>query len=224
MVLDVAGAFRSGVDKLVSRNGIVLTAALILNNILFITLPTELLQPGRLTSDLFATALVELIGLVISMAIIVVAIRTFIADRRDSIAEEDIHHRLGGATLHLTIGHLVAIIIVAAGFILIVPGFYLLVSLLFWHIIVVMEDEDFVDGFRESWRFVRGHRWKLFGLVLGLIGIVILLQLIGTGTARVADSSVFESLVFDALYAVGVVYSLGVVTDAYNQIRGEPDL
>ena len=49
---------------------------------------------------------------------------------------------------------------------LVIPGLFVLVSLLFAAVYIADRDENVLDAIRDSWGLASGNRWQLFGLVL----------------------------------------------------------
>ncbi len=66
-------------------------------------------------------------------------------------------------------------IMVVVGFILlIVPGIYLAIKYQFFQFLIIDEDMDVIESFKESGRITEGSKWNLFFFVLLLILIVII--------------------------------------------------
>lgn len=57
---------------------------------------------------------------------------------------------------------------------LVVPGIILSIVFTFATMLVIDRELGPFDAFKESARLTKGHRWKLFGLMLALIGVNIL--------------------------------------------------
>lgn len=76
--------------------------------------------------------------------------------------------------MNLFVGVIVVTVAVVIGFVLFeIPGFFLPVSLYFWGLFVIVEDENFIEGLQHSWSLTKGNRITLFGL--GAIVFVIVL-------------------------------------------------
>src|SRR5699024_4475307 len=84
--------------------------------------------------------------------------------------------RIGWAVLNTIVGGIVFGIAVGIGFILLViPGIFLLVTLTFWAVFVAVEDQNFVEGFRSSWKLTKGHRFRLLGLGIAVVAIAVII-------------------------------------------------
>lgn len=115
---------------------------------------------------------VSLLGLVVGAA----AIRTFVTDDTETLPGSRFTHNLGWLLVNLFVGYIVFAIVVGIGFFLLVfPGVFLLVSLWFWAVPVAVDDENFVEGFSDSWALTSGNRLWLFvlGFIVAIIAVVI---------------------------------------------------
>lgn len=116
--------------------------------------------------------LVSLVGLVVAAA----TIRTFVTDDTETLPGSRFTRNLVWMVVNLIVGWIVFSIVVGIGFVLLVlPGIFLLVSLFFWNVYVIVEDQNFIEGFQNSWALTRGNRIMLFilGVVVVIIGVVI---------------------------------------------------
>lgn len=226
MVLDIGNALWNGVIRTFSRNGLILAGTLFVIHLVFTTAPTAVLTAGTSTAqaavqNAFALSVLGLIGFIMSAIVMVAAIRYMLADGAELPSTYFTDH-IGSATLNLIAGIVVVSIIVSVGFVLIIPGLYLLVSLLFWHIVVVDENEDFIDGLRGSWRITREHMWRLFAMVLGMFAALMVIGIVGGVVAGVVDSIALQTAFSGALGAIGTVYVIAVTADAYKQLTPGP--
>ena len=158
---------------------------------------------------------------VLSVVAMAAALRTFVTEETGTIAGEYLTRNLGWMLLNLIVGYVVFVIALWVGFLLLfVPGLFLLVSLYFWFVLVVVEDQNFVEAFQNSWALVKGSRWKLLGL--GIIVMVVAWVLIGVPFLLV---SVLSPWIFLAVYAVtGAIYGVFAVATtarAYVQLSAE---
>ena len=161
-------------------------------------------------------ALVVLLAL---QAVNVVLIRVMAADRQ-VITRETYTRRMGWVLLNSIVASVVVGLLTMIGFVLLViPGLFVLVSLLFAAVYIADRDENVLDAIRDSWGLASGNRWQLFGLVLvvfvGFFAVSFPLDfLLPTGsTLSLVASTVLNTVL--------VVYQLAVITDAYRQLRGE---
>lgn len=188
MSVDIGQAVQEGGKRTIARNGLYLVAIVwvlnVLNGLFGNTIardvmgevpgggfgappmgPTLGLSPG------LAGVLSFVVGLV--MAVVVAGvIRTFVTDETEALPPETFTRNLLWMLVNLVIGGIVFGIVVGIGFVLlVVPGIFLLVSLVFWNVYVVVEDENFVEGFKRSWDLTGGNRLMLF--VLGVVVLII---------------------------------------------------
>lgn len=241
MPLDIETALGEGVERTIARNGLLLVAILfgisLLNGLAaFGALrrlgamgmgpffggatgpfgglrhaPTVELSPGT------AGAL----GLLLTLATIVVtigALRTFVTDETERLPPEAFSRNVVLAVLNLLVGGLVFGIVVGIGFILLVlPGFFLLVSLFFWNVFVVVEDRNFIDGFRSSWALTRGHRWRLFALGVAVLVVTAVVNLL-FGLPGVLLPNVLAFTLGQLGSALTTVFTLATVARTYDQL------
>lgn len=157
---------------------------------------------------------VTLLGLVVTAA----ALRTFVTDDTETLPGDRFTHNLGWLLVNLIVGWIVFAIAVAIGFVLlIVPGFFLLVSLFFWETVVAVEDENFVDGFSESWDLTRGNRWWL--LLLGVLVLVISAIVSAIfGAIGIVGGGWFDLLVGQIGSAFAGVFVLATTARTFTQL------
>lgn len=194
MPVDIGRAVREGVERTTARNGLLFVGILFVVGILnglFSTEVTrevamapagrpEFAQPGGYApslglSPVVAGALSVLLALV-SVVVTLGMVRTFVSGETETIPTEHFSRNLLWAVLNLIVGSIVFGIAVGIGLlVLVVPGLFLLVSLFFWNVYVIVEDQNFVEGFRNSWSLTAGRRLRLFGLgvVVAVIGLAI---------------------------------------------------
>lgn len=218
MTMEVAVALRRGVDYTVSRTGSAFMAVFLLLDFLFAGVPSILVDTTAAVSNLFATSMAALIGLILSMTVTVVAFRMFAA--YDLAGPENRYdtRRIGAATVNMVVGALVAAILIGIGFILIIPGLFLLVSLLFWPAFVAIEDQDFMDAFRHSWRMTAGHRWRVLLLALGILLVLVMIGAVTALFTFVTPGRLVPAFIVSAANAFTTVFSIAAVTDAYTQL------
>lgn len=217
MELQVGEALRKGYDTVVARSGVMLVLVFAVVNLIFLAGPASILGPVQNPTNAFALGIGGLIGVIISTVVLVVAIRTITAEEREMIPEAFYRRQLGTATINLLLGEIVAAVIIGLGFVLIIPGLYLLVSLLFWQIFVAVENEDFIDAFRSSWALSADNRWSILFLVVGVLVVLIGIQAVNLLLSAVVSPA--APLINAVFTSVGTVYAVGAVVAAYNQLQ-----
>ncbi len=218
MELDVPGVLRRSFDRIMTRSGGVFMVLLLVIAILFTGVPVTVLDTTW-TPHAFLIGVFGIMGGVLSVIVIAAAIRTFLRDDPHNVSWDAFTERLGFVTVHLVLGHLVAVAVIGIGFLLIVPGIYLLVSLIFWYIVVVEEHTDFVDAYRKSWRISRGHRWHILGLLLVVVLVAVVLLAVATFLATLSPGLLLNTGLSSAVTAFVTVWSVAVFTEAYRQVQ-----
>ncbi len=155
-----------------------------------------------------------------SVVVTVGAVRAAVHRDSDRMPRERFTDRIGWTVLNLVVGGLVFAVVVGIGLVLLVlPGIYLLVALLFWNIIVIVEGTSFIEAMQRSWDMTRGDRLTVFGLgvllvvITAIIGAVVSIPtLLGSGMGGVG------TVLAQAGSAVTTVLTLSVLAAAYNQL------
>ncbi|HET7325494.1 MAG TPA: hypothetical protein VFJ06_14295 [Halococcus sp.] len=170
---------------------------------------------------LVAGLLSLVVGLV-SLVVSIGAIRVFVSDETERLPREYFTRNMGWAVLNFIVGAIVFGIAVGLGLVaLILPGIFLLVSLLFWSAFVAVEDQNFIEGFRSSWGLTRGHRLKL--LLLG-IAVALIALVVGAVFGLGAVGGVFVGFVLvQAGSAIVTVFSTAALAIAYTELTALRD-
>ncbi|WP_132060951.1 hypothetical protein [Halorussus amylolyticus] len=182
--------------------------------------PAEGMQPYAPSLGL-SPVVASLLSLLLAIGSIVVtlgALRTFVSEETEQVPRENFRHNLLWAGVNLVIGGIIFGIVVAIGFVfLIIPGLFLLVSLFFWEIYVAVEDENFIEGFQNSWGLTGGHRLRLFGLGVLVVFIAIVVS-IGFGIPGIFLPDFLGFLIAELGSAFIGVFFLAATAQAYNQL------
>lgn len=240
MSLDIGSIIVDGAKRTFKRNGLILAGLLFVVSLLSSVFSNSLLQamfeegilPSQYMTESIPLALgvsstVSGIGLfltfIASAVVGITALRTLVSDETETIPREYVTRNLGLAIVNLFFGGIAFAIAVTLGFIaLIVPGFFLLVSLYFWNVFVIVEDQNFIEAFKSSWNLTEDHRIELFGL-----GVIVV---IGAGVIGAVFSAVGSvigillgttaSTVFTQIpNAFLSVFTVATLAQAYNQLR-----
>lgn len=238
MSLQIGAALREGGYRLASRTGAILTVAYVLlyavymvafNDIVNaayaeIDVEIEALSPA-LGADPTVSGLVVLACLVLLSWLTVVAVRAFVADERDGIPRELLVDRAAFATANLVVGGIVLTVLLTVGFmLLVVPGVFLAVSLIFMTMYVAVEDDNFLAAMRESWRLTKGERLSIFLLFLVVFAVVFAISIamgIVSMIAVFAGASVVVDLLNVLVLGPAIMYNLAVLSVAFVQIRDD---
>lgn len=233
MSVNIGQALREGITRAFSRNGVLLIVAwtvigavslLAYNSwfeAIYAGLPTQpmLIGPSLDIAPLYA-GIASLLLYLLSFVFMAGALRTFVTDERRTLPLEYFTRNLGWMLLNLVVGFVLFYIALWIGFILlVVPGIFLLVSLFFWFVLVVVEDQNFFEAFRNSRRMTKGNRWSLVGI--GLIVTVVGWILMGIPMAISFALSDWVGLVLLAIAAsIYGVISLATTARVYVQLTG----
>ena len=241
MTFDIEGVLRQGISRTVARNGLLLAAVLFVvsavNAIVGLGVSRWVADRGVLPmmppfqagvdAALFSVppavgGLVSLLASLVTLALTIGAIRTFVSDETDRLPRANFTEDLVWPGLNFIVGAIVFGVVVGIGFVLLViPGIFLLVTLVFWTVFVAVEDENFVDGMRSSWALTRGHRLRLFLLGVAVIIVEIVVSAV-FGIGGLASGLV--GVVFaQAGSALTTVFSLATLGAAYNQLVALPE-
>ena len=233
MAVNIGQSLREGITRAFSRNGILLIVAwtvisavsLLAYNSWFAAIyagmPTDpmLIGPSLDIAPLYA-GLGSLLLYLLSFVFMAGALRTFVTDERQTLPLEYFTRNAGWMLLNLILGFVLFYIGLWIGFILlIVPGIFLLVSLFFWFVLVVIEDQNFYTAFKNSWAMTKGNRWSLLGI--GLIVTVVGWVLMGIPMAISFALSDWIGLLLLAIAAsIYGVISLATTARVYVQLTG----
>lgn len=194
MSVDIGGLVREGIERTTERNGLLLVGVLfvvgLLNGLFSASItrgmmPMQAGRPGMLQpggyapslglSPVVAGVLSLLLG-VVSILVTIGAVRTFVSEETEALPREHFTRNALWTVINLIVGGIVFGIAVGIGFLLlIVPGIFLLVSLFFWNVYVIVEDQNFIEGLQSSWALTGGNRLRLFalGVVVAVVGFAI---------------------------------------------------
>ncbi len=229
MTLSLRGVLRDGADRLSTVNGtlfigiiFLLTAAI---EAVLGGMRTGMNLPGP-TADLLTVSPVSLsisapmwalsvgIGLlfVFTLAATIVLIRLVLADEMRAVPMT-VYDALVPAVARLAATGLIVLVLTMIGSVLLVlPGLFLLVSLLFYAVFIA-RGHGILASLRGSWGLASGTRLKLFVLVVVLLGLNMVLEAVAY--------FVPWPTVGLLLSAIGTVYGLTVTVEAYRQLGGE---
>jgi uncharacterized membrane protein len=111
-----------------------------------------------------------------------------------------------GKYLKIILAHLIVVALTIIGFmLLIIPGFIVLCRLAFVSYLVMDKDMEPMQAVEKSWQLTRGHGWKIFGmavisvfLVIGglvffIVGVIISFMWIHSAFATLYQSVIYHS-------------------------------
>lgn len=248
MSLSVAGALRDGLGRTFERNGLQLVAVflgvrvattvasdtLARANIEFArqlgTVPAEGAAGGFLPGvaetptpfalglSLPAAALLAFAVALLAEAVRIVAVRTMVADRVDTVPGEYIRRNIGIATINGFVGGVIVITLTAIGLVfLVIPGLFLALSFFFVRQEIAVRDVNFVEAMNGSWALSKGHRLQLFVLAAALVFAWLVGAIPGAIAGALAPAA--GVVVGAAAQAVVAVFGIASVSRAYVQLR-----
>lgn len=236
MSVNIGQVIQEGGKRTVAKNGLYFVAIIwilsVINGLLGNTVARNLMgqfpgemgpggPPGMGPSLGLSPGIAIGLSLVISLILVIVgaaAIRTFVSAETNTIPTENFTRNLLWMLINLIIGGIVFGIIVGIGFVLLViPGIFLLVSLFFWNLYVVVEDQNFIEGLQNSWALTKGNRIMLF--FLGVIVIIITAVLSGIfGVPQVFVGGFVGLAIAQLGSALGTVFTVATAARTYNQL------
>lgn len=243
MSLDIGDALREGYGRAIAPSGRqFFVAAFLVQLVQSVTSQSQevsvgppfledpvVVDPGPLAIDFGpgTLALLGLAGTILSVYVLLVGIRLFVADSPDRIP--DVHYRenLLVPWVNLFVGTIVFGILVGVGLVLfILPGLFVLTTLLFFGARIAVEDENFVGAMGSSWRLTRGNRIRIFLLLLAVLVVLIGISIGFAVLAApiVVVSPALSSVVEIAGQTAGTVYATAVLARAYVQLTRSEDV
>lgn len=245
MSLNVSTVVREAAGRTISRNGVVFVAvfaalgalsAVVTDSafLLLDSLATEVegAQPVDVPAPLgvampgSVVLLLGLVWLLANAAASVVAMRVLVSEHVDTVPDDLLSRRLTRATMSDIAAEIVAAVLIGIGLLLlVVPGIFLAVCFYFSRPLIAVEDRGFVDALAESWRLSRGHRLRVFALlvIVVLVGFAVSVPTTLV-SALFAGAPAVGSVLGIVLGAVTTVFGLAVVARAFAHLReDEPE-
>lgn len=183
---------------------------------------------------------------IISAIVGIVAIRTFVSDEKETIPEEFYKRNLISALLNMAAGGLVfGIVLLAAIGIPVLPGailaltgisgagliltgigaligtpimIYIALSLYFWTFYVIVEDQNFIEGFKSSWDLTKEHKIGLLVLAIAIFIVNIALNLL-SAAPNIAGLTVVSWVLGLIVGALLSAFSTATLAQAYRQLK-----
>jgi len=235
MTLSIAASLQNGLRRSATRSGLVVFLLTLVYQIVLIaatnTLAVDLLQqigvddvPAvgvTLPVSMPVAAAIGVGALLFGLASYPISVRLLSREQTAlaTLPRSLFTRRLGRLVVSTLAVTLVMTPPIVLGFLLIVPGLYLAVSLQFTVFAIATEDAGPLTAFRRSWTLATGNRWRLLGMlvVAALIGLAS-----GLGTLAAAISPAAGQVVAAIATAAAVVVTYGVLADAFRQLGGEP--
>lgn len=195
MTFKVRDVLEEGLYRTFTRNGLVLLGAIFAVNVVtsigwssliyeeavalfdefFAEFP-ELAEAIDDPADLFPLAVdipdpialgIVVVGVLFSVMLLAIAVRVFHSDLESSIPTELVFDNIAWVAVNLFVGSIIFAILWTVGLVLLIlPGIFVFVTLIYFVAVVSVEDRSFIDGMSRSWRLTKGHRIGVFLLFL----------------------------------------------------------
>lgn len=235
--LEIGSALEYGFDRVLTRGGAILLSAYIVlqltSQIGFQSLFGQLLAgtiPAGRASEVYplavglsapASAILTLLLLVVTLVFTVVMLRALYADIDDVPSEEHTRDLARTAVVTVVVSVIVSVAVGIGFVLLVIPGIFLGVSLVFAQAAVVIEDAGVVEALKRSWSLTSGNRIRLFAL--GLLLVVAGAVVGGVGTALGVAAPTVGNVLSYVLSSVVSFYGFAVLVGAYRQLAGDED-
>jgi hypothetical protein len=235
MSLQIGSVLSGALDSLVSRTG---AALLGIYTVLMIATQSVV---NTVLADVYAQAGLEaavqmlplvleiptslaaggvLVVSLLSVYLSIVAVRTFVADAQDSFPGDAFTRNVPMAVLNLLIGGLIYGVLVFAGsLLLVIPGVFLYVTLIFMVPFIAVEDRNFVAALTESYRLTAGSRLAIFGLLVLVVAISAVLGGVAGFVSVLLLPPSLAQLGITLVQAPASLVSLAVISVAFRQLR-----
>ena len=238
MSLNIGEALSTGVEKLTTTAGIQLGIAYVVlqlitalgTNSAIATIDTGTgAGPGAggmgtpalsLPIGIAGGAALLTLGIILNIALTIVAFRTLAHSSTELGSIPDgVADGLLKPGVFLVIAGIVQGIAIGLGFIaLIIPGIFIMISLIFTQIYIAVEDEGPFEALSSSWSLAKGNRFPLFGL--GVILFVISLLASIPAAIITILSPIVGSVLNYVVTGFLSIFSWGVLVAAYQQLKG----
>ena len=239
MSLDIGSALRNGAERTFKRNGLIIAGLLfvagVASTVMGNTFTQAMINEGIIPAEYAAESLPMALGLsttvsgvllgitsLLSVIVTITALRTFVTDETENIPREYATQNLPLALLNLVVGGIVFALLIGLGLAaFVIPGLFLLVSLYFWNVFVIVEDQNFIEAFKSSWEVTKGNRLELFGL-----GVIVVIAAVVVGFAsglltrllEIVIGGAASSILDQAPAAIVSTFSVATLAQAYNQL------
>ncbi|GAB7094755.1 hypothetical protein JCM30237_19080 [Halolamina litorea] len=234
MSLNIGDALSSGAEKLTTTAGIQLGIAYVVLQLLTavgsnsVVGAIETPGAGEMTAPALslpigtaAGSALAMLGVVLNLVLTIVAFRTLAHSPSELGSIPDgVTSGLLKPAVFLVIASIVQGVAIFIGFIaLIIPGIFLMISLIFTQLFIAVEDEGPFEALSSSWSLAKGNRFPLFGLGV-IIVVMSLLISIPSGILSIF-SPVAGSVVTYVITGFFSIFSWGVLVASYQQLSNE---
>lgn len=233
MRLDLGEAISNGIKNLFNKETgiltLLLTFAYLVQDVAYDTVMrseglTE--TPLAVGSSLGTGIGIGIISTVFTVLAVLFAYRMYTMEQPE-LNESVYSENLLFPALNLVIGTVVFVALVLAGLLaFIIPGLFLLTALYFFSFRIAVEDENFIEGLKSSYRLTKGNIIELFGLgvIVNLTIFIItapLVALVALGSLRTVLVALTTSVIYNLVTAFLFLGLISISAQAYLQLLEE---
>ena len=112
----------------------------------------------------------------------------------------------------IVLASIIAVAIISLGLVvLIIPGIFLAIRLLFYDQAILLNNQDVVESLKMSWNVTKGNWWRIFALVILIALVTLIISL---------PISIFNKILADFVASTFVVpWAVATYTKAYLQLK-----
>ena len=245
MSLDVVDAVKSGFDRLGTRNAVIIASMYFILNILNTSISDTLVS--KFVSSMPGSTGFLIIPLIAASALLgVAALRLFATNERDVIPRAHYRENIGKPVLNVLVGGVAFGVILAAAFLVpLIPAFlasfigstiagiaagligvifsfglmvYLLIKLYFWTAAVAIDNQNFVEGFKTSWKLTEDDKLNTGLLLLSIVTISLILGVIFSIPSLIG-LTVVGAITTSIGSAIAGTLTAAILASAYLQLK-----
>ncbi len=136
-------------------------------------------------------------------------------------------HDLGITAANAIVGGVITGIAISLGFLVfVIPGLILLSSLYLWAAYVILDDENFLDAFKDSWNSTKGERGTLISIILTAWVLSLCVSLVAQYGALVFSYAFYntrvQAVALLAVYYVGIyvsIFNASILVETYRSLK-----
>lgn len=230
MSLDIGGVFSGALDRTTSRDGLLAIAIAWIG--LGISSAGGTISEGETAGLLITGGVLQLIGAIAMIVVQILAFRLLYKASDDGFTD-DVTRSLGITFLYVFVASIAVGIATVLGLLLfVIPGIFLMISLILTLPVIAIEDRGPIAGMERAWSLAKGNRveFLLIGIVAvsaqfaaiffetfvsALVMVPIFSAIPSTGGYVLAG---VVSMLFAIVSAVVNVFMYGLQVDTYDQL------
>jgi hypothetical protein len=135
-------------------------------------------------------------------------------------------HDLGITAANTIVGGIITGVAISLGFLVfVIPGLILLSSLYLWAAHVILDDENFLDAFKDSWHDTKGNRGTLIGIIITAWVLSLSVSFVAQFGAGVFSLAFYntrvQAVALLAIYYVGIyvsIFNASILVETYRAL------